>query len=798
LENSIKKNRKAFSLLAALLMVVSLLAPAAAFAQPAVDGKISASLAEKFENEDTVKFVVEFAEKADTASAAANADIAGLSSEDAVVAQREAVINAAQTTADAAQTDVLSYLEANAEEVDSFFITNVIVATATQDVAEEVATFAEVAKVVPSPEVQLVEPTFYGAEVSQEEVPEIGWNFERVQAPEAWENGFDGEGIVIGNLDSGVEWNHPELIDSYRGGEGDHEAHFFDAVNGQEEAYDDNFHGTHVGGTMTGTNVGVAPNAQWIAAKGLDENGAGTLDGILEAAEWFLAPAGDAANAPNIVNNSWGLAGAHPDDVDSYFQPVIQTWHDAGIFSVFAAGNSYTGSEADDGSVEIPALYPETLAVGSIDVNNIIAEDSSRGPSPYGELKPEVSAPGVMVPSSIPGGEIAYASGTSMAAPAVSGVAALALQANADISIDNLQAAFMETTTPLTDDVYTESPNHAYGHGLVNAVTLIDAVQEDEEPEPEPEPEPVEPIERIAGDTRYDTAVEISQDGWEDGALEGQTVVLARGDDFSDALAGVPLAHAVNSPILLVPTDPIDRIDNLVAEEIERLGAETAFLLGGEVAISEEQENNLTDNGLDVTRISGEARFETAVEIAGVLQEVTGESSEVVIANGMDFPDALAVGSYAAQAGSPILLTLADRVPEATEAALEDFGFASSVVVGGDQVVSEEVAAELPEVNRLAGDDRYGTNREILEASGVTDGSELYVATGRDYADALTGAVLAAKDATGIILVHERIPAQLEEFVAGNELGFHAIFGGDQAVIDSVKEELEEAQTPSN
>src|SRR5699024_8467066 len=188
-------------------------------------------------------------------------------------------------------------------------------------------------------------------------------------------------------------------------------------------------------------------------------------------------------------------------------------------------------------------------------------------PEPYNSLKPEVSAPGVDIPSSYPGDDYAIMGGTSMAAPAVAGVVALALQANADVSIDDLKQAIMDTATPLTDDEYTESPNYGYGHGLVDALALVDAVQEDEEPEPEP----VDPIDRIAGDTRYDTAIEISQDGWEDGALEGEQVVLARGDDFSDALAGVPLAHALNSPILLIPTDPIDRIDNLVAEEIERL-----------------------------------------------------------------------------------------------------------------------------------------------------------------------------------------------------------------------------------
>src|SRR5699024_7502968 len=202
---SIKKNRKAFSLIAALLMVVSLLAPAAAFAQPASSGAtLSNSLLEEFENEEEVKFVVQLAETADTAAAAANADIAGLSSEDAEVAQREAVISAAKATAEATQADVLSYLEANAEEVEPFYITNAIVVTATQDVAEEVATFAEVASVTTSPTIELVEPVQTETELSQE--IEIGWNVDRVNAPQTWDEGFDGEGLVIGNIDSGVQW----------------------------------------------------------------------------------------------------------------------------------------------------------------------------------------------------------------------------------------------------------------------------------------------------------------------------------------------------------------------------------------------------------------------------------------------------------------------------------------------------------------------------------------------------------------------------------------------------------------
>src|SRR5699024_10531108 len=197
-----------------------------------------------------------------------------------------------------------------------------------------------------------------------------------------------------------------------------------------------------------------------------------------------LAPGDDAANAPDVVNNSWG-AFAHPDqipDYDEYFRDMINTWQDAGIFPVFAAGNSGPFEE----TVELPALYPEAFSVGATDIDNILAEFSSRGPSPkpYNSLKPEVSAPGVDIPSSYPGDNYAMMGGTSMAAPSVAGVVDLALQANADVSIDDLKQAIMDTATPLTDDEYTESPNYGYGHGLVDALALVDAVQEDEEPEP--------------------------------------------------------------------------------------------------------------------------------------------------------------------------------------------------------------------------------------------------------------------------------------------------------------------------
>src|SRR5699024_6773336 len=117
--------------------------------------------------------------------------------------------------------------------------------------------------------------------------------------------------------DSGVQWDHPALKEKYRGfnsltGEVDHEYSFFDALDGEAEAYDDNGHGTHVTGTMVGSEpdgskaIGVAPGAEWIAAKVFSSTGTTNDAALLEAAQWMLAPGGNPDMAPDVINNSWG------------------------------------------------------------------------------------------------------------------------------------------------------------------------------------------------------------------------------------------------------------------------------------------------------------------------------------------------------------------------------------------------------------------------------------------------------------------------------------------------------------
>ncbi|MGY3716220.1 S8 family serine peptidase [Sutcliffiella cohnii] len=255
----------------------------------------------------------------------------------------------------------------------------------------------------------------------------------------------------------------------------DHQYSFFDAVNGQAESYDDNSHGTHVTGTMVGVEptgknqIGVAPGAKWIAAKAFDANGSGPDSRILVAAEWILAPGGRVDLAPDVVNNSWSGGPG----MNEWFLEVVQTWRAYDIFPVFAGGNASIFIPNGPGTIASPANYPESFAVGAVNDKNQLADFSFQGPSPYGEIKPDVTAPGVRVRSALPDGSYGDKSGTSMAAPHVAATVALLRQANASITVDEIEQVLLETATPLTDRVFTSSPNNGYGHGLLNVYDAV-------------------------------------------------------------------------------------------------------------------------------------------------------------------------------------------------------------------------------------------------------------------------------------------------------------------------------------
>ncbi|ANU17866.1 hypothetical protein BBI11_12855 [Planococcus maritimus] len=285
-----------------------------------------------------------------------------------------------------------------------------------------------------------------------------------------------------------------------------------------------------------------------------------------------------------------------------------------------------------------------------------------------------------------------------------------------------------------------------------------------------------ETTDRISGKDRFLTAIAISQEGWD----SSDTVVLATSANFPDALAGGPLAFQEDAPILLTRTNSLK---SETKEEIERLGASRVIILGSTGAISASVEAELEDMDLDIERIGGETRFDTAALIADELS-----SDEVVVANGLNFPDVLSISPYAAKNGVPILLTRTDRLPNETEQALDDYS--SSLVIGETGVVSEDVYDELPDPTRYGGETRYETGAEI--ATKLMMGTDLaYIATGRDFPDALTGSVLAAKDDSPILLVRpNKIPNATNKLLS-NYADF-TIFGGTGAVSDEVKDALDE------
>ena len=169
-------------------------------------------------------------------------------------------------------------------------------------------------------------------------------------------------------------------------------------------------------------------------------------------------------------------------------------------------------------------------------------------------------------------------------------------------------------------------------------------------------------VERINGSNRYATAVEISKQGWE----TADTVIISRGDDFPDALAGAALAYNLDAPILLTGKDSLARE---ASDEITRLQAKKAIILGGPVAISASVEKDLENLGLTVERIAGNSRFETAKLIS---DKLASQSDTAIVTYGFDFPDALAIASYAAQNNIPILLTGKDYIPEETKEVLKN------------------------------------------------------------------------------------------------------------------------------
>ena len=310
-------------------------------------------------------------------------------------------------------------------------------------------------------------------------------------------------------------------------------------------------------------------------------------------------------------------------------------------------------------------------------------------------------------------------------------------------------------------------------------------------------------VERIAGDGRVATAIEIAKTTFD----QSDIVVMAYAHEYPDALVAAPLANALDAPLIL---NDRDRMFPGVSEELERLDPEQVVLVGGTNQLGPEVVEGIEDLGIDVDRVSGSTRFGTAAAIALELPEYTGEQPErVFITEGIDedplrgWPDALAVAPYAAHTASPTLLVDTGLIPDETMSALETIDPDEIVIVGGEGAVGPDVERELADtgadVRRISGPTRFETGAavydEALEA-GLSPGTT-WLATGGNYPDALAaGATVSARgDALMLVDAHDvdNSPPtrdRLSGTASAGELDAVWVLGGTAAVDDHVLDQI--------
>ena len=384
--------------------------------------------------------------------------------------RRARLIKALRKKADVTQVELKSLLrKKNAKQVKSLWLINGMAVTAKADVIRELAEHPLVKKIRLDRAIPLSEGPPATAAAT-------GWNIDAIRASELWGLGYRGQGTIVASMDSGVDLDHPDLTNRWRGGTNS----WFDP-NGEhvDRPYDADGHGTQtmgliVGGDTSGTAIGVAPGAKWIAVKIFSDEGVAFPSHIHQGFEWLLDPDGnpDTDDAPDMVNNSWGF-DSNPECLDA-FQLDIETLKAAGIAVVFSAGNSEFNIS--------PANNPGAFAVGAIDESYTIDDFSGRGPSACDDtIYPEVVAPGVLVYTSdltfggvFPNSYV-NVSGTSFAAAHATGAMALLVSAFPDLALPDLESALKDSAVDLGD----AGPDNDYGYGLIDSVEAFDSLNSD-------------------------------------------------------------------------------------------------------------------------------------------------------------------------------------------------------------------------------------------------------------------------------------------------------------------------------
>lgn len=423
-------------------------------------------------------------------------------------------------TAQKTQKPIRDLLDAQSVEYQSFYLVNAILVKGDRNLAKTLAARADVKRIDGNPEMRqsLPEPhdplpLEFNPEWSLSQVTgnailaaEPGISY--VRAPQIWNLGYTGQGIVVGGADTGYRWTHAALKNAYRGWNGttaSHDYNWHDSVHsgggacGANSAVpcDDQGHGTHTMGTAVGQDganqIGMAPGAKWIGCRNMNQ-GAGTPAMYLECMEWFLAPypvggttaQGDPSKAPHVTVNSWGCTVGEGCTTPNILLTAVTNTRAAGILMEVSAGNSGSGCSTVS---DPPSFYDPSFTTGALNTGtDNVASFSSRGPvtrDGSNRIKPDIMAPGTSTRSAYRTSDTAYSSlsGTSMAGPHVAGGVALLLSAFPSLigNVNAIESRLTSSAKPIPLSTATCSsaagavPNNVYGHGRLDMGCAIPA-----------------------------------------------------------------------------------------------------------------------------------------------------------------------------------------------------------------------------------------------------------------------------------------------------------------------------------
>ena len=289
-------------------------------------------------------------------------------------------------------------------------------------------------------------------------------------------------------------------------------------------------------------------------------------------------------------------------------------------------------------------------------------------------------------------------------------------------------------------------------------------------------------VDRLAGPDRYATAVAISQQ-----FATADTVYIATGTNYPDALSAAPAAGAINAPLLL--TLPYV-LPTVVQAELQRLDPSTVYLVGSTAAIQSNVRTQIEDllPGVTVERLAGPDRYETSRQISA---QAFPSSTIAYIATGLNFPDALSAAAAAGDRDAPVILVngLAGTIDTPTRNLLTSMGVTTVYIAGSSVVVSNGIQSAIDalpgvSVTRLAGPDRYQTSVAV-NANAFSTESTAYVATGLGFADALAGAALAGSGGSPLFISYPNcIPAPTMASLASMGVSTVRLLGSS-VVLDS-------------